>query len=643
MIVKLFEPIRIGELFLHNRIVMPPMTTNLGNEDGTVSDKLINYYRRRAKSGVALIIVEATSIDPLGRGFRGGLGIWEDKFIDGLKKLSDAIKSEGARAGIQIFHSGRQTRSKIIGKQPVAPSPVPWRPAGEVPRELTDEEIEGLIEKFGDGARRAKEAGFDVVEIHGAHGYLICQFLSPSSNKRKDRWGGRVEDRVRFAIECIKNVRKKTGNFPVIFRISADEFNEDGLKIEETVVIASILEENGIDAIHISGGCYESAWRIIPPMFFPEGCYVPYAERIKKVVKIPVIVAGRIKRPSFAEEILKQNRADMVSMGRALICDPDVINKFKDGRVNEIRFCTGCNHCGDSMQDEGIRCAINPEVGREGEIEIRKAPSPRKVLIVGGGPAGLSAARTLRLRGHEVILYEKENELGGNLKLASIPPWKNEMREIIGYYEKEMERLGVDVRKGCEVNPSKILEDNPDVVVIATGSVAVIPDIKGINGKNVYPVEDVLKGKVDAGSDVVIIGGGSVGCETAVLLAREGKRVTVLEAMEKWGRDISNVFKFGFIIPEFIKHGVRILTGVKIEEIKEGEVVLRRNGKMEAIKMDSVIIAAGYQPNRGLYDELKVLHEEVHFIGDCREVGRVHNAIQDGFEVGNRWLCESTT
>ena len=628
--MKIFEPVKIGNLEIKNRIVMPPMATGFGNPDGTVSEKLIRYYERRGEGEVGLIIVEATAIHPYGIGFKGGLGIWDDKFIPGLKELVKRIKKNGAKSAIQIFHAGRQTRSKITGTQPVAPSSIPWFPMGEMPRELKSEEIEELVERFGDGAKRAREAGFDAVEIHGAHGYLICQFLSPSSNKRKDEWGGETpEKRARFAIECIRNVRKKAGDdFPILFRISADEFIDDGLKIDEVERIVSLLEKEGISAIHISGGCYSSAWMIIPPMFIENGCYVKYAERIKRVVKIPVIVAGRITSLNFAEEIIRNGKADMVSMGRALIADPEMIKKFKEGRKNEIRFCTGCNTCADSMGIGGIKCSVNPEVGREGE-EFAKS-SPKKVLIVGGGPAGLSSAVFLKKKGHDVVLYEKEETLGGNLRFACIPSFKREMKKVIEYYENEARRLNVKIFTGTEVTCSIVQKENPDVVIISTGSIPLIPEIKGVEGKNVFLATDVLSERVKTGENVVIIGGGSIGCEVAVFLSEKGKKVKIVEMMEKWGRDISPAFKFGFFIPLFNKHGIQIITGRKVIEIKESSVLLEDGDEILA---DSVVIATGYVGNKRLYEEIKGMKGNVYLIGDCKEVRKMPDAIHDAYEI----------
>jgi 2,4-dienoyl-CoA reductase-like NADH-dependent reductase (Old Yellow Enzyme family)/thioredoxin reductase len=631
--VKIFEPIKIGNLELRNRIVMPPMATGFGNSDGTVNEKLIRYYERRGEGEIGLIIVEATAIHPSGIGFRGGLGIWDDRFIPGLKELAKRIKKNGAKSAIQLFHAGRQTRSKLIGTQPVAPSPIPWFPMGEMPRELRAEEIEELVERFGDSARRAREAGFDAVEIHGAHGYLICQFLSPSSNKRRDEWGGEsYEKRARFAVECIRNARKKTGNdFPILFRISADEFTPDGLKIDEVEKIVSLLEKEGISAIHVSGGCYSSAWMIIPPMFIENGCYVKYAERIKKGVKIPVIVAGRITSPNFAEEIISKEKADMVSMGRALIADPEIIKKFKEGREDEIKFCIGCNYCSDSMAETGIRCSVNPEVGREGEKFFRT--SPKRIMIVGGGPAGLSSAVFLKKKGHDVVLYEKEEKLGGNLRFACIPSFKTQMKNVIEHYENEARRLNVKIFTGVEVTPSVIQRENPDVLILSTGSIPLIPEIKGIERKNVFLATDVLSERAKTGENVVVIGGGSIGCEVAVFLSERGKSVKIVEMMDKWGRDISPAFKFGFFIPVFNKYDVRIITGRKVIEIKESSVLLEDG---EEIPADSVVIATGYSSNRKIYEEIKGMKMDVFLIGDSKEVRKMPDAIQDAYEIAKR-------
>ncbi|MEW5945923.1 MAG: NAD(P)/FAD-dependent oxidoreductase [bacterium] len=634
---KIFAPVNIGRLELKNRIVMPPMGTGYANRDGTVSERLKKYYARRAAGGAGLIIVEVTAVAPEGIGFPCCLGIWDDGFIAGLSELAGEIKSNGARAALQIFHAGRQTRRAFIGTQPVGPSAVPWPPAGEMPRELGTGEVRGLVEKFSDAALRAKKAGFDAVEFHGAHGYLICQFLSPQSNRRTDEYGGRTpERRAAFALEIVGRTREKAGaHFPLLFRLSAEERIKDGITLNDSRVTAALLEDAGVDAIHVSAGNYGAMWWVIQPMMMERGCLVPLAAELRKHVSIPVIAVGRINDPELAESVLREGKADLIAMGRALIADPDLPNKFKDGRRDEIRMCAACNVCADEFFSSGVTCMQNAEAGRETERWIEPAAKRKNVVIMGGGPAGMEAARVCAIRGHDVTLVEKTGRLGGALNLAVIPPGKGELENLIRYYCAVLPKLGVKIEPGKAPTADDVRRRNPDVVIIATGGRPVIPEAAGAREK-IVTAEEVLSGKAPAGARAAVFGGSALGCEVALFLAEAGREVTLIARRDKWGRNLSPSVRAGYYAPGFKRHNVNILTNAGLEEVTEEGVYIRMNGERQFVKADSVVLAAGFEPDGRIYESLKDAAPEVYAIGDCRKAGTIRDAVHEAYDLCRR-------
>jgi len=412
-----FSPISVGNVKIKNRLVVAPMVTVYCDTDGMATERFITYHETKAKGGWGMIIVEDYAVDPLGRGFWTP-GLWKDEQIKSHTALTERVHSAGAKIIAQIYHAGRQTASALIGQQPVSASPLPCPVMGEIPRELTITEIKKIVSQFGDTALRAKKAGFDGVEVHGAHGYLIAQFMSKYSNKRTDAYGGPLENRLRFPLEIIADIREKCGpDFLIDFRISGDDKVPGGRTIEETKAIAIKLEKEGVDLLHITAGTYESTWAIIPPMNINPGWIVDYAAEVKKVVNIPVMTVGRINDPFLAESILLSGKADIIAMGRASLADPELPNKFAAGRYEDIRPCIGCQQgCLEILfKNEPIRCLVNPTLGFEYLNELKKARKPRQVTVVGGGPAGLEAARAAALAGHEVTLYEKWIDWVGNL------------------------------------------------------------------------------------------------------------------------------------------------------------------------------------------------------------------------------------
>ncbi len=634
MLIKLFEPIQIGKLSLRNRIAMPPMVVNLGNSDGSVSEDTKAYYAERAKGGVGLITVEATAVATNGRSSPFQLRIDQDDFIGGLRGLTHEVHRFGAKVSIQLVHCGRQGSSKYTGEQPVAPSPIPSA-GGEIPRELTVHEIEDLIENFAKAAARAKEAGFDAVEIHGAHGYLISEFLSPRVNKRSDQYGGNLAGRTAFALEVIRRMRTKVGDhFTIVFRMSADEYLPDGLTLNETTAIAMMLQEAGIDCIDVSAGTQESLDMFVQPASLPPGCLVHLASAIKKVVTLPIITVGRIGDPLLAESILRQGKADLIAMGRALITDPELPKKAKEGRFHEIRPCLGCRSCFDRIfQKARVTCVVNASLGQERNLPIPPAPKRKKILVIGGGPAGLELSRIAAERGHQVILYEKEDKLGGQLQLASIPMYKQGISALIKFLVSQITKFGVEVHTGREATAEIVSEMKPDSVVVAAGNIPIIPDIPGIQRTNVFLAIDVLAGKKAVGEIVVMIGGGQIGCETADFLATMGKKVTIVEILNDVAIDMGPLARIP-LLKRLRERGVNVYTNTTVEEITERGVLAKVDAKIISLDAESIVLATGSKSNGELVKQLAKEIGELYVIGDCVEPRKVYDAIHEGFQVG---------
>lgn len=631
---KLFEPGRIGSLKLKNRLVMPPMATNFALKDGTVTDRQIDYYEERAKGGVGLVIVEISCVDsPVGKGTARQIAIDDDRFIPDLSKLAEAIKRHGARAAIQIHHAGRQTSAQWTGHQPVAPSPIPV-PGGEQPRELTLSEIATLVTRFAEAAGRAKKAGFDGVEIHGAHGYLISQFLSPLSNRRRDAYGGDVEKRARFLLEVIKAIRGRVGRgYPVWCRLSAMEIGvEGGITLEETQVVAQLAEKAGVDAIHVSAHAVAPARR--PPMAQPPCTFVPLAEGVKKVVSVPVITVGRIP-PELGEGVLRDGKADFVSIGRALLADPHLLQKVAMGRMEDIRPCIYCLTCLDSLnwRKEGICCVVNPTLGREREYELKPAERHKKVVVVGGGPGGMEAARVAALRGHKVVLFDEGDELGGQLILASKPPFKDTIETFRQYLVRQVTESGVELRLRERFTLDLLDELKPDVVILATGIKSFIPQIPGIQSKKALQASEVLAGS-EIGERVAVIGGELVGCETALYLVEQGKKVTIMRRGPELATKVNQFVRVP-LIGRLQFRGVSILTGVEYEEITEAGVVIRTGtGERKVVEADTVVLAAGATPNTELLAALQGKVAQVFSVGDCVEPRGIREAVEEGYRAG---------
>jgi 2,4-dienoyl-CoA reductase-like NADH-dependent reductase (Old Yellow Enzyme family)/thioredoxin reductase len=588
---------------------------------------------------VGLIIVEITAVSPEGRVDSRQVSIYSDQFIPGLKRLIDRCHSHGAKIAVQLHHAGRQTIPEVIGGQPVAPSPIPCRVLGVMPRELTIGEVEELVEAYGRAAKRAREVGFDAVEVHGAHGYLVCQFLSAYSNKRTDKYGGSLENRCRFPQEILACIKEMAGaDYPLLFRISVQEYVPGGLTLEETRVIARKMQDAGAHCIDVSAGNYETGQMTIQPGWLPRGCLVSLAEAIKKEVTVPVSVAGRINDPVLANQIIGQGKTDFVSLGRPLLADPELPKKAMEGRLDDLRMCTACCHCTDWVMGNArsITCAVNATVGREEATLLKPAQKPKNVLVIGAGPGGMEAARVAGLRGHKVTLLDKEQKLGGQLNLAAIPPGKEELGNITKFYAVQLPKLGVAVKLGQEARVETVAKMKPDVVVVATGSSTVLPEIAGADLPNVSLARDVISGKKKVGQKVMVVGGGRVGCETADLLANQGREVTLVRMTGRGplAGDMG-MFTSTMLLAKLRRDGVVTKPDSCLERITSEGVIVAKEGQSKLLEADSVVLSPAPVPDNTLAEQLRDVVPEMHVIGDATKPRGIFEAIHEGYRIAS--------
>jgi 2,4-dienoyl-CoA reductase-like NADH-dependent reductase (Old Yellow Enzyme family)/thioredoxin reductase len=656
-LVRLFEPGRIGKMELRNRIIAAPLGygfTFATKPNGFATERLIAYNEARARGGAGMIQLttgalarpHATTLifGP------GVLNIRTDEQAESARRFTQAIHAQGARVSFLIGHIGA-ILARIVQQRPpveypelmkvVAPTGTRDSLTGFWTHSLTVDEIADIVEAFGQAAGRGKAAGFDAVLIHGGHGYLIHEFLSPRTNRRNDEYGGDVEKRTRFPCEIIRRVRKQVGpDFPIIVRMNGDDFLEGGIRLEEAVRHARMFEDAGVDALDISSGPFETHQWQFPTMYQPFGTLVPLAGAIKKAVKVPVIAVAKLDAV-HGEKVLQEGLADFIEMGRALMADPDLPNKAREGRLDEIRPCIYCGHCQEhGTEGSYATCTVNPAMGRELEYKVEPAVRRKKVMVIGGGPAGMEAARTLAERGHEASLYEKSDRLGGQWDILA--HYRPEADRLINYLSKGLERSGVEVHLNHKVTPQMVRELKPEAVVVATGSTSTTLDIPGINGKNVVQATEVLNGKAEAGQQVVIIGGRIVGINTALFLAEKGKNVSIV-TRSKIGRGLSHNTKL--ILYEYlIKQGVRLYPYTIPDSVTEkGLNVLIDSGEppekdyiFSFLKADTIVLAVGAVNDNRSGEELSGLMPEVYQIGDCAGRRGIFAAMREGSETGRR-------
>jgi len=627
----LFTPMRIGALTIQNRLIMAPMGTCLADENGAVTTKLVDYYLRRVQGGVGAIIVENAAVDLVRQTCR--LSIENHHLTKGLRQLVEGVKALDADTKL-FLQLVAQTEGHV-------PDPYRTTQADESVQSLTPEKIRLMVERFVVAAQRAEAIGFDGIEVHAGHHHAIGQFLSPHYNRRTDHYGGSPERRMNFALEVFQGIREKVRpRFPVILRINGSDFVSDGLEIGDACAIARRLAAAGVDAFDVSAAVGTSAEWQIQPMGIPAGCLVPLAEQVKRSVDVPVIAVGKINDPELARQVVAEGKADFVALGRALLADPDFPNKARAGRTADIRKCMACLYCMSERVHRGfeIRCKGNYTVGREvaGEILASRTRSPKKVMVVGGGPAGLECARVMKVRGHAVALYEKGAQLGGQLVLANASPRKQEIAHLRDYLVGQVTRLGVDVHLGENVDLAAVRREAPEVLVLATGAEPCIPaSIKIAAGaRNVATFKEVLSGARACGGRVVVVGGGMTGCEVAEFICSRDPQasVTIVEALGDVAAEETALSR-KLLLQGLAEHGVRIKTRTKVLEVAAGEVLLEENGATTRLAADLVVFATGLTANRQLSDALQEQGIPCYRIGDCREVATIAEAIAAAWSV----------
>lgn len=637
---KLFSPLEIGSMKLKNRLALGPITTGLEAEDGTISEKASNFWEARAKGGVGLIILDMVTVDGSVPYLGNTIGLYDDKLIPPLKQFVDKIHSYGTKVIPQLVHPGPESISWMYGVDPVGPSAYP-NYFGKKVRELGINEIPRIIELFGEAARRAKEAGFDGVELHCAHAYALPgSFISPLRNKRTDKYGGCLDNRARLPLEIIKAMKEKAGNdFPIILRVSGDEATPGGNTLSDMIYLVPKFIKAGVDAFEISGGdSYGTRERIMPPHGDPIGINVSEAAAIKKASDVPVFVVGRITDVRLAEHVLNKGYADGIVMARALIADPELPKKAMENRFDDIIPCAYCMNCFYGVGGESsFVCSINATVGKEGEINIIPAAEKKKVIVAGGGPAGLEAARVAALRGHDVTLYEKSEKLGGQVNLAAAPPLKQELAKWIVYLSDQVCKNGVKVELNKEVTSEILRKQHPDVLISAVGSEPIIPDIKGISNDSIVTGNDVLKGNVIiTEGNVLVIGGGSTGCEVAETIydySFKQASVTIFEMLDDVAKDLYPTLRDA-LLERLKDKGITIHTKTKVLEINTDGMKIERDGNVEVInKFDHIVLCCGSKSVKLVNDEIRDAVKEIYVIGDAKSPGKVLDAVADAMEV----------
>ena len=642
MYSRLFTPGKINNCEIPNRFYVSAMVTNYCDDDGLATERWIRYHEEKAKGGFGLIITEDFAINRNAKGFSNIAGLYCDEQIPSHRQLTDRIHQYGSKIFCQIYHPGRQTTPDRNGHvQPIAPSPIPCISLRVLPREPSIEEIHTLVEQFGDTALRAKKAGFDGIEVHAAHGYLLTTFMSPVTNKRTDMYGGTFENRVRILHEIIDNIRSKVGrDFPVIVKITVSEDTEGAKSFVESMALAELIEEWGFDGISVSSSIYGSERDPSENMYNEAGWITELAGKIKELVDIPILCANRLYEPRICETILKAGRCDFIGMGRQSLADPHTPNKAKAGDPLSIRRCIACSQgCfGNLEEDRPISCLVNPGVGLEYLDQESPVDNPKKVMVVGGGIAGMETSIFAAKRGHKVDLYEASDTLGGQWISAAYPLCKAPLASFTVWQKNELKKNNVNIHMKTTVDETLIEAEAPDVIVLATGGKPIIPAIKGVDGSNVCTAEEALTGKVDIKGTAIICGGGEIGCETAGLMAQRTDKVIVLEMkdvlMNVDSQDTAVLENADNLLPILEKWGVDTYTETKVVEITDTGVIAEKNGEIVEYTGDHVILALGYKPFNPL-EEIAIKHvKDVRVIGNALKDGNGLAAIADGYKTG---------
>lgn len=625
---RLFTPVSIGSLRLQNRLVFAAMGPKLANIHGEVTDGQVAYYAARARGGPGMVVVEAAIVADERN--VANLAIHSDWMIPGLSRLASCVREWGVRAALQLSHFGG-TRIGL-NRQALAGSAAPDR--------LEPDEIEGLIELYVRAAGRARTAGFEAVQVHAAHGHLIFQFLSPRTNHRTDAFGGTPERRAEFLLRTIRGIKAALGpSYPVMAKISADEFLDDGFRLKDCLRILPLAEAAGLDALEVSAGNQlDTKFWNVQPMSMPRGCLTDLSAALKVRASIPIVAVGRINDPLLAEEIIREGKADLVAMGRALLADPDLPTKAAEGRLDDICRCIACNWCHGkrTWAYKPIACAVNPIAGRERELELRPAVAPKRVLVVGGGVGGLEAAMVLRQRGHKVLLYEKSEWLGGQSSpLAVAPPHKEEVQGVVDYLVAQVRKLDVQVELGQAMTAERIREIQPDAVIVAAGVRERVPSLPGFDSDRVHTAHRVLLGELPAGQRIVVAGAGQTGSETAEFLALQGRQVVLVGRRPQIASDLEPLTR-RLLVERLERLGVELRPGSEVLGLEEGNVLVRNGAAVvERVPADALVVAMGVEPERRLLDEIEAVGIPGYAVGDCVQPGEIADAIHDAFRVAS--------
>jgi 2-enoate reductase len=652
----LFQPKKIGKVLIKNRIAMAPMGIEyMVNADGNLNRRVVDYYLERIRHGIGLLICSVFKVENDVEALEACTPMLRDTSIGFLSEICDVAHSFNTRIFVQLTAGyGRVTPPATLRKPCVSSSPTPnYWDSSLICREITIDEITQIVNAMGDTAKRLRIAGVDGIEFHGHEGYLFDQFTSAIWNKRTDQYGGSLENRLRFPLECLNEIRHQVGDdMAIVYRyglkhylkdfdhaaLPGESFDEAGRDIKEGIEMAKSLEKAGFDALHIDAGCYESHYWSHPPNYQKHGCLIDMSAHARAILKIPVIGVGRLDKPEVATKALEDNKVDFVAIGRGLLADPQWPDKVKSGQHLDIRPCVGCyDGCFASYYKyRNISCALNPASGRERAYRLEPVSKSLNVLVIGGGVAGMEAARVAALRGHHVSLYEKQSTLGGLVQQAAVPEFKKDLRRLLAWFERQIEKTGVEVFLNNEISVAEIRDKAPDVTIVATGARSLKPSIPGIDRDNVFTAVDVLKGEQTVGNHSVIVGGGLVGCEIAIWLADQQKTATIVEMLPE-------LMVGGATVPIQVKmmtqdllnnHQVSIQTATKVQEIlADGIVCIDKSGKNRFLKADTIILATGMIANSQLPNDIEAQFDHVYRIGDCRVPKNVMSAIWDAYEI----------